>query len=244
MTIRREGGRRPDQTRPVKVTRPFASHAAGSALIEAGNTKIICTASIDENVPPFLMNSGRGWVTAEYGMLPGSTVARKSRDERRGRVDGRTLEIQRMIGRSMRAAVALDRLGERTIWIDCDVIQADGGTRTTAITGAYIALADAIGYLAGQGLIGSESIITPVAAVSVGLIDDLPLLDLTYAEDSRAQVDMNVVMTAEDRFVEIQGAAERTPFDQDTLRVLLDMARTGIHQLFEVQDRALREERV
>lgn len=243
MAAIREGGRRPDETRPIRVTRPFAGYAAGSILIEAGNTKIICTASVDENVPPFLTNSGKGWVTAEYNMLPGSTVTRKSRDERRGRVDGRTLEIQRMIGRSMRAAVDLRRLGERTIWIDCDVVQADGGTRTMAITGAYIALADAVACLADQGLIGPESILTPVAAVSAGIINGEPLLDLTYAEDSGAEVDLNVVMTAEGRFVEIQGAAERTPFDGETLQTLLEMARKGIRHLIEVQERTLREER-
>lgn len=239
MAVTRDGGRKPDETRPIQVVRPFAGYAAGSIFIEADKTKIICTASIDENVPPFLLNSGKGWVTAEYNMLPGSTVSRKSRDDRRGRVDGRTLEIQRMIGRSMRAAVDLKRLGERTIWIDCDVVQADGGTRTMAITGAYIALADAVAELARQGLIESASIVTPVAAVSVGLVDGAPLLDLTYREDSRAEVDMNVVMTGEGRFVEIQGAAERTPFGDDALQGLLDLARKGIRDLVEMQKRTL-----
>ncbi|MCZ6690541.1 MAG: ribonuclease PH [Planctomycetota bacterium] len=238
----REGGRRPDQVRSIDIVRPFAGYSAGSVLLSAEKTRIICTASIDENVPPFMTNSGKGWVTAEYNMLPGSTIGRRSRDERRGRVDGRTLEIQRMIGRSMRAAMDLKRLGERTIWIDCDVVQADGGTRTMAITGAYIAVADALSSLVGQGLIETASILTPVAAVSAGLIEGIPLLDLTYQEDSRAQVDLNVVMTEKGEFVEIQGAAEKAPFGTETLDALLELARKGIRDLLEVQARTLQKE--
>lgn len=243
MTIPRDGGRAPDQTRSIQVIRPFGGYAPGSVLIEAGNTKIICTACIDENVPPFLVNSGKGWATAEYNMLPGSTLGRKSRDDRRGRVDGRTLEIQRMIGRSLRSALDLRRLGERTIWIDCDVVQADGGTRTMSITGGYIALADAVAHLKKQGLIGPEPILAPVAAVSVGVVGGTPMLDLTYGEDSKAQVDLNLVMTDRGEFVEIQGAAEQAPFGDETLAALLDLGRKGIRDLLEVQSRILQEER-
>ena len=241
MAITREDGRRPDQIRTIEVERNFAGHAAGSALIRSGRTKILCTATVDENVPPFLVNSGRGWVTAEYSMLPGSTVTRKSRDERRGRVDGRTFEIQRLIGRSMRAGVNLKRLGERTIWLDCDVIEADGGTRTVAITGAFIAMADAIRHLVRTGLLASDDLLTPVAAVSAGVVKGVPLLDLNYVEDSRADVDMNIVMDAEGRFIEIQGSAEGRPFEREAFEQLLGMAEKGIAEIVEVQRRALED---
>jgi ribonuclease PH len=210
-------------------------HAEGSVLIEAGQTRVICAASIEDRVPPFLRGTGKGWVTAEYGMLPRATTTRTSREAAMGKVGGRTQEIQRLIGRSLRSVVRLESLGERTIWIDCDVIQADGGTRTAAITGAFVALALAVGKLVQQGSLPQMPITDYIAATSVGLVDGTPLLDLAYEEDSRADVDMNVVRTGDGRFVEVQGTAEGAPFSRETLDQLLDLASRGISDLVERQ---------
>jgi ribonuclease PH len=224
-----------DQLRPVRITPGYLLTAEGSVLIEMGNTRVLCAASLDETVPQFLRGTGKGWVTAEYSLLPRATVTRTPREITRGRPSGRTQEIQRLIGRSLRAVVDLEALGERTIILDCDVIQADGGTRAAAITGAFVALAQATSQLVSFGVVKSQPIRDYVAAVSVGLVEDEPLLDLTYEEDSRAQVDMNVVMTGSGQFVEIQATAEQTPFTQDQFNVLLEMARRGIAQLIEIQ---------
>jgi ribonuclease PH len=210
-------------------------HAEGSVLIEAGNTRVICTASVEDRVPPFLRNTGKGWVTAEYGMLPRATTTRTTREASSGKVGGRTMEIQRLIGRSMRAVVRLEDLGERTIWIDCDVIQADGGTRTAAITGAFVAMALAIGKLREQNTLRSLPIRDYVAATSVGIVAGMPLLDLAYEEDSKADVDMNIVKTGDGRYVEVQGTAEAEPFDRGALDGLLSLADQGIDQLFAAQ---------
>jgi len=224
-----------DQLRPVRITPGYLLTAEGSVLIEMGNTRVLCAASLDETVPQFLRGTGKGWVTAEYSLLPRATVTRTPREITRGRPSGRTQEIQRLIGRSLRAVVDLEALGERTIILDCDVIQADGGTRAAAITGAFVALAQATSQLVSFGVVKSQPIRDYVAAVSVGLVEEEPLLDLTYEEDSRAQVDMNVVMTGSGQFVEIQATAEQTPFTQDQFNVLLEMARRGIAQLIEIQ---------
>jgi ribonuclease PH len=224
-----------DQLRPVRITPGYLLTAEGSVLIEMGNTRVLCAASLDETVPQFLRGTGKGWVTAEYSLLPRATVTRTPREITRGRPSGRTQEIQRLIGRSLRAVVDLEALGERTIILDCDVIQADGGTRAAAITGAFVALAQATSQLVSFGVVKSQPIRDYVAAVSVGLVEGEPLLDLTYEEDSRAQVDMNVVMTGSGQFVEIQATAEQTPFTQDQFNVLLEMARRGIAQLIEIQ---------
>jgi ribonuclease PH len=224
-----------DELRPVTITPNYLMHAEGSVLIEAGNTKVICTASVEDRVPPFLRNSGKGWVTAEYGMLPRATSTRSQREASSGKVGGRTQEIQRLIGRSLRSVTNLMALGERTIWIDCDVIQADGGTRTASITGAFVALALALEKLRDRNILSTIPLLDHVAAVSVGVVDGLPLLDLAYEDDSRAEVDMNVVKTGDGRFIEIQGTAEGMPFGNDALSDLLTLADRGITQLIEKQ---------
>jgi ribonuclease PH len=227
--------------RPVKITRDFLRHAEGSVLIEVGDTKVVCTASVEDRVPPFLRDTGQGWVTAEYGMLPRSTKTRTSRETSTGRPSGRTFEIQRLVGRSLRGVTNLAALGPRTVWMDCDVIQADGGTRTAAITGAYIALADALHYLRSNGQISSLPLKEFVAATSVGVVDGKPVLDLCYAEDSIADVDMNVIMTGGGKFVEVQGTAEETPFDRPQLDAMLSLASAGIQELIALQRRLLAE---
>jgi len=231
--------RTPTQIRPVKITRHFTKHADGSVLIECGDTKVICTASISEQVPPFLKGQAQGWLTAEYGMLPGSTHTRMQREAAKGKQTGRTMEIQRLIGRALRAVVNLKQLGERTIHIDCDVIQADGGTRTASITGAFVALHDAIDKLIYQQLIETSPIIDHVAAISVGIHQGAPLLDLDYVEDSSCDTDMNVVMTGNSGIVEVQGTAEGNPFDRKALEEMLDMAQHGIRELILLQKTAL-----
>jgi ribonuclease PH len=231
----RSDNRTPDQMRPVQVTPDYISTAEGSALIEVGNTRVICTASVEESVPQFMRNSGRGWVTSEYGMLPRATLTRSPRDATRGRPSGRSQEIQRLIGRSMRAITDLNRLGERTIWIDCDVIQADGGTRTASITGAFVALGLAMQKLVEAGTLTAVPIRDFVAATSVGIVDGEILLDLAYEEDSRAEVDLNFVMTGSGKIVEIQATAEQHPFDDEQLRKMMDLARRGIEMLVNKQ---------
>ena len=233
----RGDGRRPDQLRPVTLTRDFLRHPEGSVLVEFGATRVICTASVEDKVPPFLKGKGQGWVTAEYAMLPRSTNTRSSRE--RGGPSGRSQEIQRLVGRSLRAVVEMAKLGERTIWMDCDVIQADGGTRTAAITGAFVALADAVAGLTKSGLVLGSPIRECVAAISVGVVGSRPVLDLDYSEDSTAQVDMNIVMTGAGAFVEVQGTAEHAPFDKARLDALLDLASGGIAQLVGLQRSAL-----
>ncbi len=230
----RPDGRRNDELRPVKIERNFIKNAEGSALIEFGNTRVICTASIENKVPPFLKDQKKGWITAEYGMLPRSTPVRMLRESTAGRVGGRTHEIQRLIGRSLRAVVDLEKLGERTIWIDCDVIEADGGTRTAAITGGYVALQEAIKKAMNTGMLIENPLKDCVAAVSVGIIGGEPRLDLCYAEDSQAEVDMNVVMTGEGKFIEIQGTAEILPFSKENLFQLLSLAEKGIREIFRI----------
>ncbi len=231
----RSDKRAANELRPTTITPNYLMHAEGSVLIEAGNTKVICTASVEERVPPFLRNSGKGWVTAEYGMLPRATSTRTQREASAGKVGGRTQEIQRLIGRSLRSVTNLPALGERTVWVDCDVIQADGGTRTASITGAFVALALALEKLRDRGAIGSIPLIDHVAAISVGIVDGDPLLDLAYDDDSRAQVDMNVVKTGSGQFIEVQGTAEGLPFGRDSLDTLLDLADSGIKQLVDKQ---------
>jgi len=224
-----------NQLRETTITPNYLMHAEGSVLITAGNTKVICTASIEDRVPGFLRNTGKGWVTAEYGMLPRATSTRMQREASSGKVGGRTQEIQRLIGRSLRAVTNLPALGERTIWLDCDVIQADGGTRTAAITGAFVALALAIDKLRERDLVRTIPLSDYVAATSVGIVDGEPLLDLAYDDDSRADVDMNIVKTGDGRFIEVQGTAEAIPFGRDALMTLLDLADLGIRQLVEKQ---------
>ncbi len=225
--------------RPVKITRKYLKYPLGSVLIEMGETKVICTVSMEEKVPPFLKGTNQGWLTAEYGMLPGSTPERKVRDVVKGAINGRSQEIQRLIGRSLRAVIDFSKLGERTIWIDTDVIQADGGTRTAAITGAFVALYDALEKLKRDGVIKEIPIKEFVAAVSVGIVDGEILLDLSANEDMRAEVDMNVVMTESGKFVEIQGTAEKTPFTYEQLQQMLNLAKQGIMKLIEIQKKAL-----
>jgi ribonuclease PH len=224
-----------NQLRETTITPNYLMHAEGSVLITAGHTKVICTASIEDRVPGFLRNTGKGWVTAEYGMLPRATSTRMQREASSGKVGGRTQEIQRLIGRSLRAVTNLPALGERTIWLDCDVIQADGGTRTAAITGAFVALALAIEKLRERDLVRTIPLSDYVAATSVGIVDGEPLLDLAYDDDSRADVDMNIVKTGDGRFIEVQGTAEAIPFGRDALMTLLDLADLGIRQLVEKQ---------
>ena len=235
----RPDGRTPAQMRAVKLTRGFTKHAEGSVLVEFGATRVLCTASVEEKVPPFLKGQGRGWVTAEYGMLPRSTHTRSGREAARGKQSGRTQEIQRLIGRSLRAVTDLTLLGERSITLDCDVLQADGGTRTASITGAWVALADALAGLKVKGLIAANPLSDHVAAVSVGIHDGVPVLDLDYVEDSSCETDMNVVMTGSGGFVEVQGTAEGKPFSQQELDALLVLAAEGIRGLVERQKAAL-----
>jgi ribonuclease PH len=234
-------GRTADCLRNVKITRNFIKHAEGSTLVEFGETMVICTASVEESVPPFLRGKKSGWVTAEYSMLPRATHTRSSRESSRGKVGGRTHEIQRLIGRSLRAVTDLTLLGERSIFIDCDVIQADGGTRTASITGAYVALVDAVRGLVKRGIIPASPLKEAVAAVSVGIVNGLPLLDLNYQEDSTAEVDMNFVMTSSNRFVEVQGTAETHPFTVSDLDAMRCLALTGITRLFALQSEVLGE---
>jgi ribonuclease PH len=235
----RPSGRAADELRPVRFTRGFTRHAEGSTLVEFGDTRVLCTASIEETVPPFLRGKGRGWVTAEYGMLPRATHTRSPREASRGKQSGRTQEIQRLIGRSLRAVVDLQALGERTITIDCDVLQADGGTRTAAITGGYVALADACERLARRGTTAKSLLHGQIAAVSVGIVGGAPVLDLDYAEDSEAETDMNVVMNDGGAFVEVQGTAEGHAFRRHELDALLDLAAGGLGRLFALQAEAL-----
>jgi ribonuclease PH len=228
-------GRLPDAVRPTRMTPGVAVHAEGSVMIEVGLTKVMCTASVEERVPPFLRGSGKGWVTAEYGMLPRATSTRTTREATAGKVGGRTQEIQRLIGRSLRSIVSQTELGERTIWIDCDVLQADGGTRTASITGGFVALVLALERLREQGLLARVPITDYVAATSVGVVEGTALLDLAYSEDSRAETDMNVVKTADGRFIEVQGTAEAKPFSRTELDALLVLADIGIRALVEYQ---------
>lgn len=239
--MERIDGRKLDEKRPVKITRDYIKYAEGSVLIEMGNTKVICTASIDDKVPPFLKGLEEGWITCEYSMLPRSTQVRKPRESSKGKVDGRTMEIQRLIGRALRSVVDLKILGERTIWIDCDVIQADGGTRTASITGSFIALADAVNKLCREAQFAKYPITNFVAAISVGIVSDEKMLDLCYEEDSNAQVDMNVVMTDSGEYVEIQGTGEQRPFSRHDMERLLELGEKGVMELIKLQKEVLGE---
>lgn len=239
--MQRPSGRTPSQLRPVRITRHYTKHAEGSVLVEFGDTKVICTASVVNSVPPFLRGQGQGWLTAEYGMLPRSTGTRMDREAARGKQQGRTVEIQRLIGRSLRAAVDLAALGENTIHIDCDVIQADGGTRTASITGAWVALADAIAFLKAQGKVTGEPLKRAIASISVGIYQGVPVLDLDYPEDSAADTDMNVVMGDDGGIIEIQGTAEAEPFTETEFAAMLGLAKQGIAQLHELQRLVLAE---
>ena len=239
--MKRIDGRAYDELRPVKITRGFTSFARGSALMELGNTKVLCTASVDMKVPDFLKGQGKGWVTAEYGMLPGSTHQRKLREIREGRTDGRSQEIQRLIGRSLRSIIDMELLGENTIWLDCDVLQADGGTRTAAISGAFIALSDAVQSMLKEGILVKDPIKDYLAAVSVGRVKGEALLDLSYPEDSRAEVDLNVIMTAKGELVEVQGTAEGKPFTESELFELIKLAKKGIMGLIDIQRTVLKK---
>jgi ribonuclease PH len=232
-------GREPDELRPISFLRDFTEFAAGSVLVSFGKTRVLCTASLDESVPPWLKNSGKGWVTAEYSLLPGSTAERSSREASKGKLSGRTQEIQRLIGRSLRSVIDLALLGERQIILDCDVIQADGGTRTASICGAYVALHDCVTRMIKQGFISTSPLTDSCAAISVGIVDAIPHLDLEYTEDVRADVDMNVVMTGSGRFVEVQGTAEGAPFSRSELDGLLALAQKGIDEILQEQQRAL-----
>ena len=235
----RPSGRAPDELRALAITRRYTRHAEGSVLIEYGDTRVICTASVEDKVPPFLKGRGQGWLTAEYGMLPRATNTRSEREAARGKQSGRTQEIQRLIGRSLRAIADLKRLGERTIQIDCDVIQADGGTRTASITGAFVALQDAVGHLLKTGAITGSPVVDAVAAVSVGIYRGVPVLDLDYAEDSECDTDMNVVMTGSGGLVEVQGTAEGAPFSRQEMDAMLALADGGIRRLIAAQRAAL-----
>ena len=239
MSQLRNDGRQLPQLRPISFTRHFTRYAEGSVLVEFGATKVLCNATIEETVPPFLRGKGQGWVTAEYAMLPRATHTRSPRESSKGKVTGRTHEIQRLIGRSLRAVIDLSALGERTVQIDCDVIQADGGTRTAAITGAWVALADALNGLVAQGKLPTSPLRDTVAAVSVGIVGGVPMLDLCYEEDARAEVDMNVVVTGDGRFVEVQGTAEAEPFTVAELDLLRDLALRGCAELILLQQKAL-----
>jgi len=239
MTFIRPGGRAPDQLRPVRITRGFTVHAEGSVLIEFGATRVLCTASVEDRVPPHKRGSGEGWVTAEYGMLPRATHTRGDREAARGKQSGRTQEIQRLIGRSLRAVFDLKKLGERTITLDCDVLQADGGTRTAAITGAFVAAQDAVNQLMASGKLAASPITGPVAAISVGIVEGMPLLDLEYVEDVACDTDMNVVMTGAGHYVEVQGTAEGAAFTRAEMDELLRLAENGIAQLVGLQREAL-----
>lgn len=237
----RTDNRANDELRPFRMKRHYIKTAEGSVLIEMGKTKVICNASIEKKVPSFLRDKGKGWVTAEYGMLPRATSTRTMREASRGKIGGRTHEIQRLIGRSMRSVVDLEALGEMTIWIDCDVIQADGGTRTASITGAFVALKDAVAYAIRNGMIKKDPVKDYVAAVSVGIVKGEPMLDLSYEEDSNAEVDMNVVMTGTGKFIEIQGTAETEPFDNKQFQKMLHLANSGIAEILALQKKALKE---
>lgn len=239
--MNRIDGRKDDELRNVKMTRSYLLHPEGSVLIEMGNTKVICTAMIEDRVPPFLRNTGKGWITAEYSMLPASTITRKRREASKGKLEGRTQEIKRLIGRALRSVVDLDKLGEKTIWIDCDVIQADGGTRTASITGSFVALIDALKKLKDDNLIDSIPVKHFVSAISVGIVKGESILDLCYHEDSNAHVDMNVVMTDKGEFIEVQGTGEEAPFNRDDLNNLLDLAEKGNKELIEMQKDILGE---
>ncbi len=236
----RVDGRKNDQIRSVKVTRRYTKYAEGSVFIEVGDTKVICNVSVEEKVPPFLKGSGEGWITAEYNMLPRATENRKVRDIARLKVDGRAMEIQRLIGRALRSVVDLKALGERTLWVDCDVIQADGGTRTTSITGAFIAMVDAVNKIHKKKPFKVYPIRSYLAATSVGIVNDLKLLDLCYLEDSKAKVDMNIIMTDEGKIVEIQGTGEESPFSMEDLNELLTIAQKGIKQMVQVEKDSLK----
>ena len=237
----RSDGRKEDQLRSVTFKNNIAPHATGSTLIEWGDTRVICCATVEEEIPRWMKNQGveGGWVTAEYSMLPYSTLDRKRRDSAKGKIDGRSQEIQRLIGRSMRAALNLDKIGSRTVWIDCDVLQADGGTRTASITGAYVALSLALVKLKESGLLEDDPIVSPVAAVSVGVVNDIPVLDLPYVEDVAAEVDMNLVMNAKGEFIELQGTGEKDTFSDSELAVMLSHGRKGIGELLELQKAAI-----
>lgn len=239
--MQRPSGRAPESLRPIRITRHFTKHAEGSVLVEFGDTKVICTASVVSGVPSFLKGKGQGWLTAEYGMLPRSTGTRMDREAARGKQQGRTVEIQRLIGRSLRAAIDLNALGENTINLDCDVIQADGGTRTAAITGAWVALADAISFLQREGRISESPLKRAIASVSVGIYEGVPVLDLDYPEDSNADTDMNVVMGDDGGIIEIQGTAEAEPFTEQEFFAMLSLAKVGITQLHQLQKAALAE---
>ena len=237
--MQRPSGRRHDELRPVRLTRNYTKHAEGAVLVEFGDTKVICTASVDEKVPPFLRGKGQGWVTAEYGMLPRSTNTRSDREAARGKQSGRTQEIQRLIGRSLRSVVDLIALGERTLQIDCDVIQADGGTRTASITGAWVALNDCIAWMKARNMVKNGVIKDHVAAISCGIFQNVAVLDLDYAEDSEADTDANFVMTGSGNIIEIQGTAEKTPFTEEQFLALLALARKGVGKLVDLQKLAV-----
>lgn len=235
----REDGRDLDELRVLKATKDFNLYAEGSVLMECGNTKVICTATISDKVPPFLKNQGKGWLTAEYSMIPRATGERNQRESAKGKLTGRTMEIQRLIGRALRTAINLEKLGERTVTIDCDVIQADGGTRTTSITGGYIALALAMKKLVTEGVLTENPIISNVAAISVGIVNGTPMLDLKYTEDSIAEVDMNIVMNGEGKFVELQGTGEEATYTRKDLNEMLDLAEKGLKKIIELQNRII-----
>ncbi len=237
--MQRPSGRQPDQLRPIKITRNFTKHAEGSVLVEFGDTRVLCNASVTEGVPRFLKGSGKGWLTAEYGMLPRSTGSRMDREAARGKQGGRTIEIQRLIGRSLRAAVDLDALGEFTLVVDCDVIQADGGTRTASITGACVAVVDALNHLQRNGKLNKDPLLTMLASVSVGIYQGVPVLDLDYPEDSAADTDMNLVMTESGGIIEIQGTAEKAPFSESEFQAMLALGKKGIAELIALQKEAL-----
>ena len=235
----REDGRNVNEHRNINVIKDFNIYAEGSVLIECGNTKVICTATVSDKVPPFLKNQGKGWLTAEYSMLPRATGERNQRESAKGKLTGRTMEIQRLIGRALRAAIDLDKLGERTVTIDCDVIQADGGTRTTSISGGFIALALAMKKLVAQGILKQNPIVSNVAAISVGIVNKTPMLDLKYTEDSLAEVDMNVIMNGKGEFVEVQGTGEEATYTRAQLNELIDLAEEGIKHIIEIQNQVI-----
>lgn len=238
-TALRSDGRAANELRPMHITTNFIKHAEGSVLIEVGDTKVICTASVEERVPPFMRGQGRGWIAAEYSMLPRATETRNIREAAKGKLGGRTMEIQRLIGRSLRSVVDLDALGERTVWLDCDVIQADGGTRTASITGAFVALVDALDRLVQNKQLPAMPIRDFLAAISVGIVQGEPVLDLNYEEDSTARVDMNIVLTGSGQYVEIQGTGEDAPFSQEELHTLLQLAGDGVEEIFKIQKQVL-----
>ncbi len=235
----RPSNRAPDEMRPVSITRNYTKHAEGSVLVEFGDTRVICTASVENRVPGFLRGKGQGWVTAEYGMLPRSTSSRMGREAARGKQGGRTMEIQRLIGRSLRAAIDMEALGENTISLDCDVIQADGGTRTASISGAWVALHDAVEHMLANKLISKNPLHHQIASVSVGIYNGMPVLDLDYAEDSTAETDMNVIMNNSNGFIEVQGTAEGHAYNRDELNAMLDLAEKGINEIFAIQQSAI-----